>query len=60
MLCHIGRPFYLTGIKFMTGAENKGCLYAVENNHNIFDDVELQLTARVKVKTSCDNPKTSM
>ena len=34
--------FYLTGIKFKIGAENKGCIHAAECNRNIIDDSELE------------------
>ena len=49
---------YLTGIKFKIGAENKGWIHAVENNRSIFDDLELQLILRLKVKMLCENVKT--
>ena len=44
------RSFYLTGIRFKIAAENKSYVHVVENNHSIFDDIEAQLTVRVKVK----------
>ena len=50
--------FYLTGIRFKIGAENKGWIYAVENNRSIFGNLEFQLIARVNVKTLCENLKT--
>ena len=52
--------FYLTGFKFKIGAENKSWIHAVENNCSIFDDLELQLIVRVKVKMLCENLKTPM
>ena len=49
--------FYLTGIKFKIVAENKCWMHAVEYNRSIFDELELELIAKVKVKT-CGNLKT--
>ena len=49
--------FYMTGIKFKIGAQNKGSVHAVENNRSISDDLELQLVAKVNVKTLCKNLK---
>ena len=46
--------FYLTGIKFKTGVENEGWIHAAEYNC-IFDDFEIELIAKVKVKTLCEN-----
>ena len=50
--------FYLTGIKFKIGAENKGRIHPVENNRGIYDDLEFQLIVWVKVKMLCENLKT--
>ena len=50
------QSFYWTDIKFKIGTENKGWISAVENNRTIFDDLELQLIVRVKVKKMlCEN-----
>ena len=35
-------------------------MHAVENNRSIFDNLELQLIAKVKVKMLCENLKASM
>ena len=51
------RSFYLTGIRFKIAAENKSCVHSVQNNHRIFDDIEAQLTVKVKVKMSWENLK---
>ena len=51
------RSFYLTGIRFKIAAENKSYVHVVENNHSIFDDIEAQLTVRVKVKMLWENLK---
>ena len=51
--------FYLTGFKFKIAAENKSWIHAVEKNHT-FDDPELHLIVRVKLKIFCENLKTPM
>ena len=72
LFCHVkflrleDRLFYLTGIKFKTGAEKKGWIHAVENNPSISklilidlaNWIGLQLIVRVKVKTLRKNLKT--
>ena len=50
--------FYLARLKFKIGAENKCLTHAVEYSHSFFDDLELELIAKVKVKTLCENLKT--
>ena len=47
--------FYLTGMKFKIGADNKDWIHPVENNCSISDDLELQLVAREMWKSKSSN-----
>ena len=54
------RHFSVTGFKFKIAAEDKSCVQTVETNRSIFQDPELQLIVRIKVKMLCENLKTPM
>ena len=51
-------PFYLNSIKFIIGVDNEGWIHAIVNKRSIFDNLELQLFATVKMKTLRENLKT--
>ena len=54
------RLFFVTGFKFKIAAEDKSCMQTVETNRSIFQDPELQLIVRIKVKMLCESLKTPM